>query len=158
MTMPTNGKATRTRSVFRMEVAVSINVNAAPEKLWALLTNAEEFPKWNSMVQSIEGTIALGETIKLKAPYAPGRTFKLKVREFAPNKAMLWQDGAAPMFMGSRHYALEPRSNGTTDFTMAETYSGLMLPMIVGSLPDLSHSFEQYAADLKREAEKSNTN
>jgi hypothetical protein len=33
-------------------------------------------------------------------------------------------------------------------------FSGLMLPMIAGSLPDFGPSFETYVADLKREAER----
>jgi hypothetical protein len=34
-----------------------------------------------------------------------------------------------------------------------EVFSGVMLPMIKGSLPDFAPSFEAYAEDLKREAE-----
>jgi hypothetical protein len=37
---------------------------------------------------------------------------------------------------------------------MAEAYTGLMLPLIAGSLPDFRPTFEQYAADLKRAAEQ----
>jgi len=37
---------------------------------------------------------------------------------------------------------------------MAEVYTGLMLPMIAGSLPDFGPVFEQYLSDLKREAER----
>jgi hypothetical protein len=36
---------------------------------------------------------------------------------------------------------------------MVEVLSGLMLPMIRGSLPDFGPAFETYAADLKRAAE-----
>ena len=46
------------------------------------------------------------------------------------------------------------RTDGTTDFSMVETFDGIMLPLIKGSLPDFAPPFEQYAADLKREAEK----
>jgi hypothetical protein len=38
---------------------------------------------------------------------------------------------------------------------MVEVFSGLMLPMIAGSLPNFGPAFEQYAADLKRAAEQS---
>jgi hypothetical protein len=37
---------------------------------------------------------------------------------------------------------------------MSEIFSGLMLPMIAGKLPDFAPIFEQYAADLKNAAEK----
>lgn len=58
------------------------------------------------------------------------------------------------MFKGVRTYTLEPKAEGSTDFTMSEVYTGLMLPMIAGSLPDFRPAFEQYVADLKREAER----
>jgi hypothetical protein len=137
-----------------MEFAVGININAKPDIIWALLTNADDFPRWNTTVQRIEGRIAPGETIKLKVAIAPERTFKLKVVTFVPNQRMVWQDGAAPMFQGIRRYTLTPKNDGSTDFSMSETFSGLMLPMIGGSLPDFRQSFEQYAVDLKKAAEQ----
>lgn len=147
------GRAVKTRETFRMQCGVSINIEARPEKIWTLLTNAANFPSWNSTVQSIEGTIALGQKIILRVPIAPNRKFKLKVTELEPARRMVWSDGAAPMFKGVRTYTLSPRDNGSTDFSMVEVFSGLMLPMIAGSLPDFGPSFEQYAADLKRAAE-----
>ena len=152
--MPNGVKATRTKTTFQMEVAVSATIQATPERIWTLLTNAKDFPRWNSAVQSIEGDIALGETIALKATIAPERTFKLRVTAFEPNSTLIWQDGAAPFFKGVRRYTLTPQSGGTTVFSMVETFSGLMLPMIARSLPDFRASFEQYATDLKAEAER----
>jgi hypothetical protein len=149
-----DGKASKTKSLFRMEVGVSIRINARPERIWALLTNAREFPSWNSTVKSIDGTIAPGETIKLKITAVPERIFKLKVTSFEPNALMVWQDGAAPIFSGIRRYTLTPKGSGTTDFTMTETFAGLIMPMIARSLPDFRPSFEQYAADLKAAAER----
>lgn len=153
--MQPNGKAIKTQSLFRMEVAIRIDISAPPERLWALLTNAAGFPSWNSTVKSIEGTIAPGQTIALKAVIAPDRTFKLRVTTFEPNSTMVWQDGAAPMFSGVRRFTLTPGSSGVTTFAMSETFSGLMLPMIAGSLPDFVPTFEQYARDLKAHAERS---
>jgi hypothetical protein len=151
-TIPINGRASRTKSTFRMEYAVGINIQAPPQRIWALLTNAGDFPRWNSTVKSIEGKIAAGQTIKLRAMIAPDRTFNLTVSEFVPEQRMVWSDGNL-LFKGVRTYTLTPKANGSTDFTMAEVYSGLMLPMIAGSLPDFGAAFEQYAADLKRAAE-----
>lgn len=151
--IPLDGRASKTQSTFRMEVAVGINIRATPDRVWKLLTNAAEFPRWNSTVTSISGTIALGEKLEIKVPIAPTRVFKVKVSEFVPAKLMVWRDGAAPMFQGVRTYTLMGKSDGTTDFTMAEVFSGLMLPMIASSLPDMVPVFSTYAADLKRAAE-----
>jgi hypothetical protein len=150
-----DGRATKERQTFRMQCGVAIKINARPEKIWALLTNAADFPRWNSTVASIEGQIALGQKIQLRVPIAPKRVFKLKVSTFEPTKRMVWQDGAPPMFKGVRTFTLAPCDNGAVEFSMVEVFSGLMLPMIAGSLPDFAPSFERYAADLKRAAEAS---
>jgi hypothetical protein len=154
MTNQPNGTATKTRTTFRLECAVSNSIKASPEKIWKLLTDAINYTKWNSTLESLEGNIALGGTVKMKVPQAPGRIFKVKVKEFTPNKSMLWQDGFAPMFMGKRFFTLEPNADGTTTFTMSEVFTGLMLPMIAVKLPDFVPIFEQYAADLKTAAER----
>jgi hypothetical protein len=151
--IPINGRANKTKSAFRMEYSAGINLKAKPERVWALMTNAGDFPRWNSTVKNIEGKIAMGQTIKLVATIAPQRTFNLNIIEFVPEKRMVWSDGNA-MFKGVRTYTLNGKSDGSTDFTMAEVYTGLMLPMIAGSLPDFGPTFEQYLADLKREAEQ----
>jgi len=148
-----NGKASKTKSAFRMEYSAGINIKAKADKVWALMTNAADFPRWNSTVKSIQGKIASGETIKLVATISPTRTFNLKIIEFVPEKIMVWSDGNA-MFKGVRTYTLNPKADGSTDFTMVEVYSGLMLPMIAGSLPDFIPTFEQYVSDLKKEAER----
>ena len=71
----------------------------------------------------------------------------------SPAKAMAWSDGMPPMFKGVRNFTLTAKPDGTTDFQMVESFSGLMLPMIAGSLPDFVPVFETYAADLKKAAE-----
>jgi uncharacterized protein YndB with AHSA1/START domain len=150
-----DGRTQKTRQTFRLEYAIRQQIQAPAERLWSLLTNAADLPRWNSTVTSVEGKIALGEKIKLKVPLAPGRTFNLKVSEFVPSQRMVVRDGMAPMFTGVRTYTLSPGPGGSTVFSMQEVLSGIMLPMIAGSLPDFAPAFEQYAADLKKEAERS---
>ncbi len=147
--------ATKTETTFRMEYSVTCEIQAPPGQIWPLLTDAAHLPEWNSTVAKLEGTIALGERLALQVPIAPNRTFKPRVTRFEPLQAMEWSDGFAPMFRGVRTFTLTPKPNGTTEFAMSEAFSGLMLPMIKGSLPDFRASFDTYAADLKRAAEKS---
>ena len=145
--------AKKTSTTFRMDCAITCNIAAKPERLWALLTDAPGFARWNSTVTSIGGEIALGQKLAIRVPAAPKQVFKPKVTKLEANRAMEWSDGTAPMFRGVRTYTLTPKEDGTTDFSMVEVFSGLMLPMIKGSLPDFAPVFETYAKDLKREAE-----
>jgi hypothetical protein len=147
-------KITQSRTAFSMECAVELNIQAKPERLWSLLTDAENFPTWNSTVTRIEGQIRDGQTLRIHVPGAT-RTFTPKISNFAPNQHMTWTGGFAPMFLGVRTFDLTPRNDGSTDFKMHERFSGLMLPMVGGSLPDFGPIFTTYANDLKKEAEKS---
>lgn len=150
-----NGTATKTKSLFREACTVSVAINASPATVWSLLVDAADFPRWNSTVSSIEGTIALGQKLKIRVPISK-RTFAVKVEAIDEPRSLVWGDGHAPMFRGKREYALEPFGGGTT-FTMTETFRGVLLPMIRRSLPDFVPVFTQYAADLKREAESQTT-
>jgi hypothetical protein len=147
------GAATTTSSAFTRSVRVSVDVDAGADRIWELLTDAAAFPRWNSTVTSITGPIAKGRKLAIKVPISP-RTFTPTVTEFEPPRRMVWRDGRAPMFRGERVYELAPQSDGRTRFTMTETFSGVMLPLIGRTLPDFAPVFERYAADLKVEAER----
>lgn len=155
MSMDNRGRCSKQASAFRLAYAVAIDVRATPERIWGLLTDAQAFPRWNSTVSRIGGDIAPGNRLELQVPIAPNRTFKPRVAEFEPCRRMVWRDGMAPMFTGVRTFTLTPNGSGMTRFAMAETFAGLMLPLIKGSLPDFGPVFEQYAIDLKTAAERS---
>jgi len=144
---------TQTHSVFSMTCRVVVNIGAKAEDIWRLLTDAKDFPRWNSTVTSIEGQIREGERLRLHVP-ATTRVFTPKVSGVVPNQRMNWTGGFAPFFKGVRSFALMPREDGSTDFAMEERFSGLMLPLAKGSLPDFGPIFERYANDLKNEAER----
>ena len=152
---PTDIHAEKTGSTFRQQCSVSTDIQAPPEKIWGLLTRADDMVRWNSTLTSVEGNVELGGTVRMRVPEAPGRTFKVKVTKFVPNREMVWRDGNPVMFLGERTYSLTPSPDGTTTrFQMTEVFSGLMLPMIAKKLPDFGPIFERYAADLKTESER----
>lgn len=146
-------KIKQTRSAFALTCRVEVDIQAAAEKIWPLLTDAGGFPRWNSTVTRIEGQIREGERLRIHVPNT-NRTFTPKVSDVVGNQRMTWMDGFAPMFKGRRTFELQPRKDGSTNFVMEERFSGLMLLFLKGSLPDFGLIFARYAMDLKREAEK----
>lgn len=147
-------QATTSRKTFRMECSISADIRATPETIWQILTNAKDYTRWNTTIISFEGSIRQGAQIKLKSTLDPKRTFKLKVSKQDAPHTMVWEDGMAPMFKGVRTYRLTKLNKSTTRFTMTEVFSGIMLPLIAGSLPDFKPNFEQFATDLKKTAEQ----
>ena len=146
--MTRDGKATTTKSTFSRETSVSTTIYADSSIVWALLTNAADIPRWNSTVTSIKGNIRAGETIELKSTLDEKRTFKLKVKEFVPEKRLVWGDA-----QGNRVYTLDKDTGKGVLFTMSEKIGGPLFPLFSGFIPSFDESFERYAADLKKEAE-----
>ena len=132
------------------------DIEATPDAIWAILTDAPNLSNWDSGVERVEGNIAPGETIKVFVKVNPGRAFPVKVTEFIPGQKMVWSGGMPlGLFKGVRTYTLSPQAGGVTKFTMREEYTGPLLPMIWRSIPDLGPSFQQFASGLKSRAERS---
>ena len=101
-------------------------IKAAPEAIWALLTDAPAYPSWNTTVTSVDGAIAPGQKVTVHAKISPGRAFPVTVAAFEAPRRMVWSSGM-PL--------------------------GLFAPPITRSIPDLQAVFEDFAACLKKRAE-----
>lgn len=134
--------------------AVRRTIDASPDRVWAVLTDAAGYSGWNTAVVSLQGRIALGEKLKLVSVVAPERTFTLRVAELEAPHRMVWTSGMPlGLFRGVRTYELRPDGDGGTEFSMAEVFSGPLAPMITKAIPDLTESFEQWADGLKKASE-----
>lgn len=134
--------------------AVSTVIQASPEAVWAILTDGAKWTDWNPTIAKIEGTIQLGNKLKVFTTLTPGRAFPVRVSEFTPLQRMVWSGGMPlGLFKGVRTYTLTPKDGGV-EFAMREEFSGLLAPLITKSIPDLQPSFNEFAAALKRRAEQ----
>lgn len=154
-TVKVDAPTERTRTDDALDYSVAKTINAPPAAVWKVLVDAPSYTKWNTTVVKLDGTIALGQKIALVSKDAPERTFDLTVSALEEPKRMVWEDGGA-MFLGVRNFTLIPSADGaSTTFVMSETFSGGMLGMIEGELPDFTKSFDTFAADLKAAVEAS---
>jgi hypothetical protein len=134
--------------------SATTNIKASPETIWSILTDAPNYPAWDPGVDRIEGRIAPGEQITAYTKLSPNRAFPAKVTEFVPNQRMTWTGGMPlGLFKGVRTFTLIPKGDGSIDFTLREEFSGLLLPLFAGSIPDMTKTFEDFAAGLKAHAE-----
>ena len=133
--------------------AVERRIDAPPERVWALLSDAAGYADWNDAVLSIEGPIEVGNTIELVSVVNPKRTFRLTVAEMDAPTRMVWTDGMPlGLFTGTRTYSLTPDGDATA-FSMAEEFTGPLAGLITKMIPDLTESFEQFADGLRVAAE-----
>lgn len=133
---------------------VTTTIDAAPEAIWAILTDAPAYPSWNTTVSGVDGRIAPGETVTVHAKISPGRAFPVKVVAFDAPRRMVWSSGMPlGLFKGERVFELRPQPGGVA-FSMREDYTGAMAGMITKSIPDLQPAFDEFAACLKARAER----
>lgn len=132
----------------------TIHIAAPAERVFALLTDAPAYPSWNTTVDGVDGRIALGEKITVRAKINPGRAFPVKVTALEPSTRMVWTGGMPlGLFTGVRTYSIAPTSPSSSRFRMTEVFSGPMLALIGRSLPDMSEPFAAFCKGLKTTVE-----
>lgn len=133
------------------------HIRARPERIWALLTDAADYPRWNPSVVSLSGEMTDGATITLVSTVDPKRRFTLTVGEVEPARHMVWsQRMPLGLFAGRRTFTLVPVAEGT-DVTVTETFAGPLAGVITRVMPDLTESFTQFADGLQAAAEDPGT-
>lgn len=130
-------------------------INAPAETIWDILVDVEKYPEWDPGIDHIEGAIAPGESVKFFTVMDPNQAFAVKVTTFEPASKMVLT-GGMPMglFKSERTHTLTSNDDGTVSFHTEEIFSGLLLPLFGGKIPDLTENFERFAAGLKGRAEE----
>ncbi len=135
--------------------AATTSIRATPDTIWSILTDAASYPDWNPTVTKVDGRIAIGERVALHVTINPGRAFPVWVAAMERPTTLVWRGGMPlGLFTGERTFRLTPKSDGTVEFAMHERFTGLLAPLIGRTIPDLQPAFDEFAASLKREAER----
>jgi uncharacterized protein YndB with AHSA1/START domain len=132
--------------------ASEIEIAAAPEVVWDVLTAIDGWPSWNPQVKSasLEGEIAEGSVFRWKA--GPG-TITSTLRRVEPPRLIAWT-GKTLGIDAIHVYFLEPRG-GNTFVRTKESYEGLVARLFRGPLQKtLDNALEDGLQHLKAEAER----
>jgi hypothetical protein len=141
------------------EITTTIQINAAPEKVWAVLTDFENYPQWNPFIKFIRGNVGVGNniTVRIEPPNAKGITFKPKVLSYTPCKEFSWMGKLfiRGLFDGAHTFKLTDNGNGTTTFIQSEKFYGILVPLFKKMLDvDTKNGFEQMNKKLKEVVEQ----
>lgn len=103
-----------------------ITINAAPEKVWNVLTEMNDYPNWNPTMELLEGKVQEGNKVKYKFTQDKNTTSEIgaTVVQVVPNK-LLNQKGGIPLVLTFNHkYELESTGNSTR-VIIHEDYQGI---------------------------------
>ncbi|MFZ1424697.1 MAG: hypothetical protein WAS55_12795 [Saprospiraceae bacterium] len=98
-------KAISSATTFEMQTFVATNIKAQADKILRLLTESNNFTKWNSTQVSLQGEMKQGESTRLVYKVDPKQTFNLKVAE-KTSIPIVWKDFFATLFTSVRIFKL----------------------------------------------------
>jgi len=141
------------------EIKTEVLINTAPEKIWSILINFDNYPNWNPFIKSIKGEVKRGNVIiaRIELTGAKEMTFKPKILTFETNKELSWLGHLlfAGLFDGEHKFELIDNSNGTTTFRQSEKFKGILVPLFKKQLDNnTKKGFEEMNNKLKELAEK----
>jgi uncharacterized protein YndB with AHSA1/START domain len=102
----------------------TIEIDAAPERVWRALTDAAELSAWFQV--AIEGSIQAGNEVQMTSvhPDHKGQRFRVKFVEMSPPSRFVWQWHPGAVDPGV-DYSEEPRT--TVTFTLERSGRGTRL-------------------------------
>lgn len=143
------------------QISTEIFIQASPEKVWAILTDFQNYPQWNPFIKSISGPAIVGQkiTARIEPPGANGMTFKPRVLAFEPNKEFKWQGHLffKGLFDGMHLFQIIDKGNGTCTLIQSESFEGILVPLFRKMIDQNTiEGFRQMNQKLKERAEALN--
>jgi len=139
-------------------ITTSIEIDAAPEVVWRVLTDFASHPEWNPFIRQISGEVSVGSRLRVNItpPGGRGMTFKPAVTAATPDRELAWLGslGVRGVFDGAHSFVLEDLGGGRTRVTQSETFGGVLVPFFGSGLDSTVQGFEQMNRALKDRCER----
>jgi hypothetical protein len=140
-----------------LHLKTSIDIDAAPEAVWAVLSELPSYPSWNPFIREARGTLAAGERLDVEIQPEGGRAMRFRptVLRAERNRELRWRGRlvAPGVFDGEHRFAIEPTAGGCRLFH-EERFTGVLVPFLArglrkGTLP----GFERMNEAVKERVE-----
>jgi len=136
-----------------MKFSASAEINASPEKAWALVNNAEEWPRWIPSLKKIkkvtEGPLGVGSQVLVVARSLITVNLLMTITEFSAGRRVVMEGKVLGVKM-TRYYEMEPVGQNRTKLTAGGEVSGLLAFLVRRGGQKLS---EEIVQALKKKVE-----
>lgn len=141
-----------------MNFEASVEIDATPSHVWAVLTDVEAWPTWTESVRRVErlddGPFAVGSRARIKQPRLPAVVWE--VTEVEPERSFAWSNSSAGLTTVAGHVVRANDAHGAT-FTNSITQTGPLASLLGWLIGGMTRRYLQMEAQgLKRRCE-SNT-
>lgn len=140
------------------ELVTTISIDAAPERVWEVLTDFERYSEWNPFMRIIgRATEGARIAVELRPPEGRGAAFRPTVTAAEYGREFRWVGhlGVPGLFDGEHRFVLEPDADGgRTTLTHAETFRGVLSGLLFGTVGENAEAgFRRMNEALKARAE-----
>ena len=138
-------------------ISTSVIIEREPREVWRVLTDFSEHPRWNPFIREIQGQPIVGSRLRvhISPPGGRGMVFRPRITTLVPEQNLVWLGRfLMPRLFDGRHsFTLRDLGDGRTELTQAETFTGILVPLLGHGLGRTSHGFELMNLELKRQCE-----
>jgi hypothetical protein len=118
------------------ELYAWIEIDAPVERVWRVLSDWEDYPRWNPFLRYVTGAPAVGAVLAVHLSLQDGRirTIAAQMLAFQPGREMRWRGRLeTSRFFDVEHALLiEPVGEGSVRFTQRLVLHGMQAPFLMG--------------------------
>ncbi|MBK6620147.1 MAG: SRPBCC domain-containing protein [Saprospirales bacterium] len=139
-------------------ITTEITIHAPREKVWAILTDFNNYYSWNPFIVQSSGQAVVGSRLINTMMNGKGTmVFKPVVLTVKQNEYFDWLGSLfiKGLFDGHHYFKLEDLGNGQTRLTQGENFSGILAGLLLISIGKQTRKgFEKMNEALKERAER----
>lgn len=128
-------------------VATQLDLDATPERVYAVLTDLPRYAEWNPVVRRISGDARVGGRVRFRIEIAglPGLTLAARVCLADPSLGFGWRGGVGGVLTGEHTMRITKLGEGRTRLSHGEDFHGLLarLALTRATLAKLERSYAQ---------------
>lgn len=140
-------------------ISATVDLDAPPDRVWAVLTDTAKYSTWNPFITKLGGTLAVGQKldVRIAPPGGKPMSFRPTVTDVQPAHRLAWLGhlGFPGLFDGAHTFTLTPIANGRTQLVQAENFSGVLVWISRGLLAKTAAGFEAMHDALSKRVSES---
>ena len=139
------------------EIKTEIEISAPPSKVWAIITDINNWQEWSPIINASQGTASVGSKLSItmmgKEKGKDGPKYNPVITELEEPNHFRWRAHmmAGFIFTNDKVFELEETSSGTR-LTHKEMFSGLLAPIFCTKMeegvPPMLNSMNEALKDL----------
>jgi hypothetical protein len=142
---------------MKRQISHTIEIEASPAEVWAILTDTASFPAWNPFMSKLDGELRPGAklTVTIQPPGHRSSTFHPTILAAEPARELRWVGRVLipGIFDGEHGFLLERSATGSTRFTHKQRFSGILVRPFSRTIDSTESGFQQMNEALKARAE-----